>query len=138
MPPKISNIWMVFVKRVEDLIKTIASDEVARLQGKCFASALKDEKPHTEWTDAEILAKFETWGRPAAKAVAKASAKTPNQWHLFMARVRPILKSVASKDPALKKSAQKVMKFATHLKSKNSSYEEWTEEQIVAEFRTWR
>jgi hypothetical protein len=55
-----------------------------------------------------------------------------------MARVRPILKSLASKDPALKKSAQKVMKFATYIKSKNASYEEWTEEQIVAEFRNWQ
>lgn len=142
MPLKTPNIWVVFVKRIEDLIKTIASDEVVRLQCKPFASALKDEKPHTEWTDAEILAKFETWERPTARNPSRNPSsnpsRAPNQWQLFMARVRIILKSVSSQDPALKKSAQKVMKFAIHLKSKSASYQEWTEEQIVAEFRNWR
>jgi hypothetical protein len=64
-PAKEPNVWIKFTQRVSALLKAAEIDTGAAPVSKQFASSLKDEKPYGDWTDAQILAAWPKWTRPA-------------------------------------------------------------------------
>ena len=63
--PKEPNVWIKFTQRVSALLKEASIDTGAAPVSKQFASALKDQKPYADWTDADIVAAWSTWEKPA-------------------------------------------------------------------------
>jgi hypothetical protein len=66
-PKRAPNAWIVFTKRVRDLLKANGYKENAvGIESNMFASALKEENADfSSWSDADILARREGWSRPA-------------------------------------------------------------------------
>ena len=63
--PKEPNVWIKFTQRVSALLKDASIDTGAAPVSKQFASALKDQKPYADWTDAAIVAAWSSWEKPA-------------------------------------------------------------------------
>jgi hypothetical protein len=61
---KAPNVWIRFTQQVDAALKAASISTGAAPVAKQFASALKDQKPYSEWTDESIVEAWATWEKP--------------------------------------------------------------------------
>lgn len=98
-PERATNAWLVFTKRVDDLLKA-NSEPLKAPESKQFASSLKNKKAYAEWVDEEILAERKTWVKPEKPEKPETSGKE------ITAAVEKIMEEITSDSDSASESGK--------------------------------
>jgi hypothetical protein len=92
------NSWILFTKRIDALLKENNVPFTALGESRSFASSLKKEKPYSDWSDADVLAKRNQWLADALLScpVCEESPREDISTH------RDCILEFAGKEPGLK------------------------------------
>jgi len=116
-PKKEGNVWIKFTQRVSGLLKEAKIDTGAAPVSKQFAAALKGMKTYEEWTDADIVAAWSTWEKPAESMMAKRVSSSASEFNGDKASPAPVV-LVEPKKEAAKEAAKEATKKAVKVPKK--------------------